>query len=558
MSDLMDPRLNRSSTNSFDSMDDDPFINNHRPALTLPLSPPRPPSPSTPRRAHKPRRTRLGLPITLNTQGVLATVLACADTGADVNIISDELAKALGHTSYETCPETKEFELANGKIVEAIGQIESSCSFGVESELSVSMTCIFYVLLRVATPIIMGMGFLEETKTMTEHRERLVRVPRPAFQALSVCSVGRPRKLMSCELDHMDTLATPDSGSEIDLISPIFAFERGLAIYPVKEAIELADGSVAITTGYISAGLSVGSGATSESILDLKSTVKVDFFVLEGLAHDLIVGEDSLEELKVFTANQNALVPAPSDHGPLELNRIRHLGAVDRIISWIKDRIRGKKPNLGSQGMSHVCTTTLPSGKLSNNYPPDLHSSFGSNIRDQRENDQREREAARIAALPINEQGAAIEAEVREQNEYDIAEQLSAPRRLPPHLPPGGSGDFRCDYPGCNAAPFQTQYILNSHANVHTSQGQDIPEAKAREGSKRKSEMLRYEPIHRAPGYVCPFCPDSEHRYPRPDSLYRHVRAHHVDKDVNDSQLRNVLAQGPDREIYGRKRRLLS
>lgn len=40
-------------------------------------------------------------------------------------------------------------------------------------------------------------------------------------------------------------------------------------------------------------------------------------------------------------------------------------------------------------------------------------------------------------------------------------------RTLPPpvgpniqHIPSHGSGGFKCDYPGCNAAPFQTQYLL--------------------------------------------------------------------------------------------------
>jgi hypothetical protein len=55
--------------------------------------------------------------------------------------------------------------------------------------------------------------------------------------------------------------------------------------------------------------------------------------------------------------------------------------------------------------------------------------------------------------------------------------------------------------------------------------------------------MLRHAIVHRSPGYVCPFCPDREHKYTRPDSLHRHVRVHHVDKDRHDPALREVLAQ---------------
>jgi len=316
-----------------------------------PTSPLPPPHPSITTRRHRPRKPRLGLPITLHKQGVLATVLACADTGADVNIISDEVAKTLGYSEYDALPEKKEFALANGKLVEAIGMIESVCSFGIETESILTMTCAFYVLLKAATPIIMGLSFLEQTKTMTEHRDRLVRVPTPALQALSVCSIDKPRWLLSCELNHRETLATPDSGSEIDLISPSFAAERGLTVYPGEEAIQMADGSIAITAGFVRVDMAVASINTSSPNSHEKSFITVDLLLLDSLSHDLIVSEDSLEELQVFTEHSSALIPAPQESGPLGINRIRHLGAIDRIVSWVKKMIRGSSFRDGDDGM---------------------------------------------------------------------------------------------------------------------------------------------------------------------------------------------------------------
>lgn len=94
--------------------------------------------------------------------------------------------------------------------------------------------------------------------------------------------------------------------------------------------------------------------------------------------------------------------------------------------------------------------------------------------------------------------------------------------------------------------------------------------------------MIRHGLVHDSPGYVCPFCPDREHKYPRPDNLQRyvlsmicqvaikghesyireivltknrHVRVHHVDKDKDDIQLRDVLAQRPEGPSRGRRRR---
>ncbi|KAL3959070.1 hypothetical protein ACCO45_007232 [Purpureocillium lilacinum] len=122
-------------------------------------------------------------------------------------------------------------------------------------------------------------------------------------------------------------------------------------------------------------------------------------------------------------------------------------------------------------------------------------------------------------------------------------------------------GVFVCNFAGCNAPPFQTQYLLNSHANVHSSARphycpvKGCPRSEGGKGFKRKNEMIRHGLVHDSPGYVCPFCPDREHKYPRPDNLQRHVRVHHVDKDKDDPMLREVLAQRPDGPNRGRRRR---
>ncbi|KAI9817763.1 MAG: hypothetical protein M1827_000882 [Pycnora praestabilis] len=133
------------------------------------------------------------------------------------------------------------------------------------------------------------------------------------------------------------------------------------------------------------------------------------------------------------------------------------------------------------------------------------------------------------------------------------------PQHQTGQLPAGG---FKCEYAGCPAAPFQTQYLLNSHANVHSQNRphycpvRDCPRGEGGKGFKRKNEMIRHGLVHDSPGYVCPFCPDREHRYPRPDNLQRHVRVHHMDKDKDDPQLREVLAQRPEGGNRGRRRRL--
>lgn len=88
-------------------------------------------------------------------------------------------------------------------------------------------------------------------------------------------------------------------------------------------------------------------------------------------------------------------------------------------------------------------------------------------------------------------------------------------------------GVYACHVTGCKAPPFQTQYLLNSHANVHSSARPHycpVPGCARSEGGKgfkRKNEMIRHGLVHDSPGYVCPFCPDKDHKYPRPDNLQR-------------------------------------
>ncbi|RAL08146.1 uncharacterized protein BO97DRAFT_224794 [Aspergillus homomorphus CBS 101889] len=123
------------------------------------------------------------------------------------------------------------------------------------------------------------------------------------------------------------------------------------------------------------------------------------------------------------------------------------------------------------------------------------------------------------------------------------------------------AGTYKCRHLGCTAPPFQTQYLLNSHANVHSQDRPHFcpidgcPRGPGGKGFKRKNEMIRHGLVHNSPGYVCPFCPDQQHKYPRPDNLQRHVRVHHVDKNKDDPALRQVLAQRPEGSNRGRRRR---
>ena len=64
--------------------------------------------------------------------------------------------------------------------------------------------------------------------------------------------------------------------------------------------------------------------------------------------------------------------------------------------------------------------------------------------------------------------------------------------------PISGTHGYVCTFPGCSAAPFQTQYLLNSHTNVHSNQRphfcpvEGCSRGPGGQGFKRKNEMIRY------------------------------------------------------------------
>lgn len=162
-----------------------------------------------------------------------------------------------------------------------------------------------------------------------------------------------------------------------------------------------------------------------------------------------------------------------------------------------------------------------------------------------------------LSHSPHSSYQAPIAQAVKAAGEADASNLPNGP------LPANGpltSSTFKCTYPGCTALPFQTQYLLNSHANVHSQNRPHYcpvpgcPRSAGGKGFKRKNEMIRHGLVHDSPGYMCPFCPDQQHKYPRPDNLQRHVRVHHVDKDKEDPLLREVLAQRPDGPNRRRRR----
>ena len=66
-------------------------------------------------------------------------------------------------------------------------------------------------------------------------------------------------------------------------------------------------------------------------------------------------------------------------------------------------------------------------------------------------------------------------------------------------------------------------FLVHSSSRPHYCPVQGCPRSITGQGFKRKNEMIRHGLVHKSPGYICPFCPDMERKYPRPDNLQRYV-----------------------------------
>ncbi|KAK8129513.1 hypothetical protein PG999_001893 [Apiospora kogelbergensis] len=180
------------------------------------------------RRGHRKLRKRLGLPITFEGQSTNVTTVACADTGADSNVISYALARSLALSIRMAKDSVREFRLANGKIVKSIGTISSRCDLAPgQSSMVEGLACFFYVFETLAVPLILGMPLLEETETLNKYRDRLVEQTVPVGLSLQVNLVGSPARCLLCNLGGEPTTANADSGSDADFLSAAYARDRG-------------------------------------------------------------------------------------------------------------------------------------------------------------------------------------------------------------------------------------------------------------------------------------------------------------------------------------------
>jgi hypothetical protein len=251
---------------------------------------------------------------------------AIPDTGAEFNIMAATFAKKRGLVVHNGDPsKCRLLRMANGKHIKTVGVVDAVWSFTSDSSQAWKIT--FHVLADFVYDLILGSQFLFTTQTMSHHKERLSRIPHPlqSLLVLRVNVLGSASRQVRGFLQKERAQALPDSGSEPSLLSYEYVKRRGWLMRMKMEdqnLLQFADGSVAKTEGSIQAIWIFPSKEAGYPNKKARTSLKVQFHILRGCSHDVILGQDALEESDIFLEHEDAFLDVGSDTEPSGLNLV--------------------------------------------------------------------------------------------------------------------------------------------------------------------------------------------------------------------------------------------
>lgn len=298
------------------------------------------------------RGRKLELPMRINNRAVVAMT----DTGSDINAITEDLAEELGATVHRRLEHRAAIKIANGRKVQPCGRTVLSCSFLQGFQMMLQQS--FFVFQRIApeVSVIMGRKFLNETKTLSHHRDRLRERSSKAMAKRRVLQMKMPKARLACYLDASLVLACADTGSEVDLMSRGYAERRRFDIAKVAEHekyIVLATEEVAALSGKVRVRFDTFKDvpfdiepSAMNSDRDALNTLSRQhirhlsvpdhdrtFYILDDLNCDVLLGEDLLDSIDAFTKHADSFFEIPEclvETSNLDLNIVKWANHFER------------------------------------------------------------------------------------------------------------------------------------------------------------------------------------------------------------------------------------
>ena len=257
------------------------------------------------------------------------TIDSRADSGSEDNIMSRDLISHLNLRIDNSPEHHKQFRLANGNFVSALGRISVKCAFAKDP--SIELRCTFYIFSQLISPIIMGMAFLDETETLVKYRHRLQ--PRLLTGTHQLCSLNSPRCRLLCIVDSLPSLANADTGSDMDLMSLAYVRRRNFVMTEVDlecSTIEFADATTALIIGKVDVPVAVG-GDEGHQILNT-------FYILVELTCDFLLSEEYLFETNAFERYRHAFSYEDCDDDAVDVNTIMWVNTTEKDFSRLWNR----------------------------------------------------------------------------------------------------------------------------------------------------------------------------------------------------------------------------
>ncbi|EXF84554.1 hypothetical protein CFIO01_04722 [Colletotrichum fioriniae PJ7] len=257
-------------------------------------------------------------------------VNAIPDTGAGCNLVSSSLAKRLGFEPPPGLLEAQDtgLRMANGKTIMSAGTIIAAWNFTYDPDKSWNIA--FQVINDLAHEVVLGSEFLTTSGTMSQYRARLSRAPRPpwAKSFLFTSSIGSVSQRLQGRIGDVTVLALADSGSESNLVSSNLvssSFARrhtnwhDTIDWNDQHLLRFPDGKVEKTMG--SAWAHWACMGQSGSPLSCDDAA-FRFHILDSCIHDVILGQNALEEIEAFTNQTASFVESNQGPEPADLNLV--------------------------------------------------------------------------------------------------------------------------------------------------------------------------------------------------------------------------------------------
>lgn len=270
-----------------------------------------------------------------------STIISRPDSGSEENVIAADLISRL-RLDIDSSPEyQKEFRVANGKFVRALGRVVLEVAFAKEP--TTQLFCTFYIFTHLITPMIMGMFFLDSTETLVKYKHRSQAYTPPTTGPLQLCSLNSPRCRLYCQANSEPKLANADTGSEVDLMSLAYVQKRSFDMTAVdtrSSAVQFADGSTSDLVGKVEIQTVLGTRDGPR--------LTITFYVLKGLTCDILFGEDFLYETEAFEIYRDAF-SITADYEACDVNTIVWFN----VAEWTLSRLwKGRKRREEESGRS--------------------------------------------------------------------------------------------------------------------------------------------------------------------------------------------------------------